>query len=115
MTQPNETQATPPETPVTNPAPVAQPPAQTTPPPVSVPAPQTPQFFQTLGQSLEALPERVANAVREAAISLPQPPATQQPNTPQQPSTSPATTPATSQTPVQPPKRKSVADWWFGA
>lgn len=126
MTQPQT-----PEQQQTNPPPQITPPAnppaqqpqppgqhqQTVPP---VPPQQPSNFAQGLTTALEALPEKVANAVEESwKRTFPEPQVQQQPA--QQPqgqqtapqSQQPAGQPVTPQSPVEPAKRKSVGEWWF--
>jgi hypothetical protein len=59
--------------------------------------------------ALRALPEAVANAVREQTPQPPAPPANQPPaNQP------PATPPANQPPATEPAARKSFGDWWYG-
>lgn len=106
MTDPNSV-------PPTNPAPVDTPPAQ---PPAQQPpvqsSPRPPVVVQhdnsSVLNAVNALPERLVDAVRELLPqSAPTPPAQQQTQTPQ-PQTPPATPPAA------PAKRRSAGEWFFG-
>jgi hypothetical protein len=101
----------------------SNPPQQTTTQPVHNPPPQQTQpFIRELKDSLDALPERLVNALREA---LPQQQTTTQPaEKPAETSTTAArqddtregsgSTQRRSQTTQQTtPARKSFAEWWF--
>lgn len=73
--------------------------------------------IQRLETAIAAMPEQIANALREAAPKQPQkqtpPPAKQQPSSAQQGSGSQSSgTPATQQ--AVPGKKKSFSEWWFG-
>lgn len=98
MTEENPQQETPTETPpVTPPNEAPPPPANSTPPPPPTPTPpatqNTNQNDPSIFDAINAIPERVANAVREAMPNL---------NTPPQ------------QVANQGATKRTFADKWFG-
>jgi hypothetical protein len=58
---------------------------------------------QDLMDAINAMPEKIANAIREAA-----------PKTTAKPTTTTATKPAETATTATAPQSKSFAEWWFG-
>lgn len=60
-----------------------------------------------LAQKLDALPEKIVNAIREATGQ-------NRPQQQQQPPAAPPATPPAAQTPDTPPKEKTFAEKWFG-
>lgn len=122
------------------PASQPQPPAQqTNAPPRNEPPPSQPPAFnppvqppdnsqvvaglQSIGQTLQALPEQIVNSFREATQSqqLPaqpsqpagQPSGTQQPTGQQQPPQQPSQPSEPAQQPTQQQGRRTFGDWWF--
>lgn len=94
--------------PATNPPPAATPPPE----PQAPPQPPAPPRQDSVLAAVNALPERLVDAVRELIPQ--QPPAPQQPA--QQPETPPASTPPASaaSSTADTPKRRSFGEVWFG-
>jgi hypothetical protein len=111
MTAPNDSTQDPSAVPATNPPPVDTPPAQPVP---QHAAPQRPVIIQSNNgdvlSAVNALPEKLVDAVRELIPQSAPTPSAQQPQSQSGTQTPPAT-PVTADSPA---KRRSVGEWFFG-